>query len=614
MQTADSFDQSRSSEFWLFEQLSAEQIQQVIARTSTVTFKPNQVICAEGDFGDTMYIMLSGRVKITTIDASGNEIILNYLDIGDHFGELAILSGDRRTATATAMVTTELYELVREDFLYFLHHMPKFAANVSRAISRWLQNQAAGQRPLPIQSIALFRTTQLAGRMAFQLIEHWRPTAHWMTVVTDREDEWDEWLDALSPEQIADCGVGLVPFGDGEKVRIPATSEEHKVLIDLKTFDGTEKALNKAEQVWFAVAEQSFESTMARLPELTARHEQLEARTRMLWCYDEAQRPPVALNSPEVTKKPTTCLRCIAAANGRSEIVEGDARRLLRNLHGIEIGLALGGGGGRGLAHLGVLKAFDEHGIHFDRIAGTSVGALAAIFYAAGIPPEKTLAQVTGDMEPPKWIRWLPKHKQWFMLLAFRLGYLEKRFRKYLEDITLEEMFSRIYTVCVDLVRGREVIRETGDAVRAALESINHPGMGRPIMSGGEALVDGGVLVNLPANLLREKGCEFIVSVDIGSQLQSIFAGNTPDTPPEKMRKPGYFETLFRTTEVQMCNLASIHAAESDFLITPPTSQFAFEDFTAGKELFEVGYQATVDAIPELTKQLNELMASVEDD
>ncbi len=137
--------------------------------------------------------------------------------------------------------------------------------------------------------------------------------------------------------------------------------------------------------------------------------------------------------------------------------------------------------------------------------------------------------------------------------------------------------------------------------------------MVRPLMGQGEALVDGGVLTNLPANVLRERGCEFIVSVDIGSQLEARFAGNTPDTPPERMQRPGYFETLFRTTEVQMCNLATIHGAESDFLIKPKTSQFSFEDFTAGQALFDAGYEATIEALPKLTAEIEKLMWSVEE-
>lgn len=610
---AEGFDPGQSGEYWLFEQLSAEQVQQIVARAKRWTAEPNRVICLEGDPGDSMFIIVSGRVKITTVDGQGKEVLLNQLDVGDHFGELAILTGDRRSATASAVVTTELMELSGKDFLHFVHHMPRFAVNISRVISRWLFTQSAGLRPQPVQSVALFRFSELAQRLAFELTELWRPTVYWMTVVTDRAEAWEAWLDQRDPADLAEHGVGLVPFGDGEKIRIPATSMEHKVLIDLAGFEGCGKALDKAEQVWIALAPQDVDGVVDQFKKLLGRREHLENRTRFLWCYDSGQRPPAVLRSKELTRRPTACLRAAATEQGDCQIVAADTQRLLRNLQGVDIGLALGGGGGRGLAHLGVLKAFEEHGIHFDCIAGTSVGALAAIFYAAGIPPDETLEQVTGDMEPPRWLRWLPKHKQWFMLWAFRFGFLERRFRHYLEDVTLEEMFTSIYTVCVDLVRGREVIRDRGDAVRAALESINHPGMGRPLMGDGEALVDGGVLINLPANVLRERGCEYIVSVDIGSHLEARFAGNTPDTPPDEMRRPGYFETLFRTTEVQMSNLASIHGAESDFLIQPKTSQFSFEDFTAGQALFDAGYEATIEAIPKLTKEIEKLMWSVEE-
>jgi predicted acylesterase/phospholipase RssA len=83
-----------------------------------------------------------------------------------------------------------------------------------------------------------------------------------------------------------------------------------------------------------------------------------------------------------------------------------------------------------------------------------------------------------------------------------------------------------------------------------------------------------------------------------------MFAGNTPETHSGQMKKPGYFETLFRVTEVQMCSLAELHSSDCDFLITPPTSHFPFEDFTRGKELFDVGYQAGLDAVPRLLQEI----------
>jgi len=290
-------DRKPTDHFWLFEQLSDEQIDKVRARTNRLTVQPNEIICAEGDPGDCMYIMLSGRVKITAADDSGREVALNVLDIGDHFGELSILTGQPRAATATAIVTSDLLQLGREDFLYFLHHMPKFAANVSRTISRWLQNQAAGQRRQPIQSVALFRFASLSDRLAFDLVELWRPGCHWMTVVTDREDEWDRWLSRLTAEQLASCGIGLVPFGDGEKVRIPATSEEHKVLIDLAGFTGSDKALDKAERVWIATSPDCVEAAISSLKNVAMRHDHLERRLRFLWCYEQVARPPVELSS-----------------------------------------------------------------------------------------------------------------------------------------------------------------------------------------------------------------------------------------------------------------------------------------------------------------------------
>ena len=100
--------------------------------------------------------------------------------------------------------------------------------------------------------------------------------------------------------------------------------------------------------------------------------------------------------------------------------------------------------------------------------------------------------------------------------------------RKYLHDWQLEQLSIPFRAITVDLVQARTVVRQEGDAVRAILESINLPVVSRPILRDGMALVDGGVLNNLPADVLAENGDDFVVGVDVSSHVCSEFAGNHP--------------------------------------------------------------------------------------
>src|SRR5690606_12869761 len=189
---------------------------------------------------------------------------------------------------------------------------------------------------------------------------------------------------------------------------------------------------------------------------------------------------------------------------------------------------------------------------------------------------------------------------QWYMPGVFRLGLAAGKLRKYLLDYTFEQLLVPAQLVTVDLVSGEPRLRKTGDVLSAVLESINHPVFGRPILKNGEALVDGGVLMNLPVTALREANVNFSVAVDVSKQLAANFGGNTPETPTARMRQPGYINTLLRVTDVELKNLASLHGAQCDFLIAPNTSRFPFDDFSQCEGLVEAGRQAAEQALPAL--------------
>jgi predicted acylesterase/phospholipase RssA len=183
----------------------------------------------------------------------------------------------------------------------------------------------------------------------------------------------------------------------------------------------------------------------------------------------------------------------------------------------------------------------------------------------------------------------------------------ERKLRKYLHDWQLEQLQIPFLAITVDLVQVRAVVRQDGDAVRAILESINLPIVSRPILRDGMALVDGGVLNNLPADVLAENGVDFVVGVDVSSRVRNEFAGNRPDMPTVKMKNPSALDTLFRIFESLAHNMGKIRNRAVDFWIKPDTSHFGLAEFHRTAEIAAVGEAAALEAIPELTQRLIEL-------
>jgi NTE family protein len=179
--------------------------------------------------------------------------------------------------------------------------------------------------------------------------------------------------------------------------------------------------------------------------------------------------------------------------------------------------------------------------------------------------------------------------------------------RKYLYDWQLEQLSIPFNAVTVDLVQARTVVRQQGDAVHAILESINLPIVSRPILRDGMALVDGGVLNNLPADVLTENGADFVVGVDVSSHVRNAFAGNRPDMPTSKMRNAGTLDTLFRIFESQAHNIGKLRNRAVDFWIKPDTSCYGLAEFHRTSEIATAGVAAALATISELKQRLVDL-------
>jgi predicted acylesterase/phospholipase RssA len=265
--------------------------------------------------------------------------------------------------------------------------------------------------------------------------------------------------------------------------------------------------------------------------------------------------------------------------------------------------LALGGGAARGLAHLGALKALDREGIHFDLVAGTSSGALMGMAYCGGWRPDVALEELQRVLTPAKLFRAVPGGLRWYLWSNYRRSAWETMLRPYLGETRLEQLQVPLSVLAIDLIQGVQVVRDRGDAINALMEGINLPYLSRPIMRDGMALVDGGVLNNLPADVLPERGADFVVGIDVVAKLPPDFGGLGGS------KQPRILETLLRVTEVQAFGTAALRGNSIDLLITPDTSAYEFADFSRAKELAELGEKAALDVLPQLKQLLAELEA-----
>ena len=215
-----------------------------------------------------------------------------------------------------------------------------------------------------------------------------------------------------------------------------------------------------------------------------------------------------------------------------------------------KIGLALGGGGAKGIAHIPMLEVFDQYGIVPHRLAGTSIGAVIGSLYASGMSGadvRKVLDALTKSKDED-WLYSLRNEEvsRWFEFLDLRLGrgglinpdkigaFLGKR----LKVSSFEKLKIPLQVVAADLWSRKQVVFESGDLVTAVTASMAIPGLFEPVKYQGKVLVDGSVVNPLPYDLLFDD-CDVVVAID-------VLGERTPDSKSS----PGYFETSFNTLQI----------------------------------------------------------------
>jgi NTE family protein len=237
-----------------------------------------------------------------------------------------------------------------------------------------------------------------------------------------------------------------------------------------------------------------------------------------------------------------------------------------------KIGLALSGGGIRGVAHLGILQALSEKGIEFSRMSGTSAGAIAAAFFAQGYSPRETL-KIISDAPLFKQLR--PSFTSTGLLSILKVGSL---LRPLFPDNTFSKLKLPITVTAVDLSEGKVVYFNEGDLCTCLLASCCLPGIFKPITINGHMFVDGGVLNNFPVEPLIGE-CDFI----IGSSCNHLQAVGEIDS---------FLQMFDRAAMLAINGSTERNKSLCDVVIEPQgLGNYGIFDTKYAEEIFWLGYE-----------------------
>lgn len=246
-----------------------------------------------------------------------------------------------------------------------------------------------------------------------------------------------------------------------------------------------------------------------------------------------------------------------------------------------KIGLCLSGGGTRGFSYIGVFKAFEELGIKFDAVAGTSIGSMFAALYASGY----TSAELS---KMAKKIKMTDFKKSTLGFLPSKMDYLAGVLTGVLNVKKIEQLNIPCYAVAVDLKTGREIDFSSGDLVSIITGSCAIPGVYYPVKYRNFELIDGGTRNNIPADVLREHNCDFVVTIDCNSTR----GGGTNSS--------NFFSQFATSIGIMMVNNSRLGLELSDLIISPDLKDFNSMKLVGVEQMIKEGYFATMKMKKEL--------------
>ena len=260
-----------------------------------------------------------------------------------------------------------------------------------------------------------------------------------------------------------------------------------------------------------------------------------------------------------------------------------------------KVGLALGSGVARGLAHIGVLEVLQREGIPIDVIAGTSAGAAIGALYAQG----KDAEIIKGRVEGMGWRQIVS-----LVDLAFpKTGFIEgRKVKKWLKgiigDVAFEDLKKPLACIAADIMTGEEVVIDRGSVLEAVMVSISMPVIFSVVKWKNRYLVDGAVVNPVPVDVLKRMGADIVIAVNV------IPSPGRRIHQAEEFRKPNIISIIMQSIYIGSYSLVEASLEGADIVIEPEVAHIGTGDFHRADECIVLGEKAAQEAVPGIKKLL----------
>ncbi len=677
----------------IFEKLNWFDLQRIARKAIISDHKKGDVISREGNPPDFFFCLVSGRLQAYTDASDGGKDNVDFIHRGMHFGIISVLTGENHSMSFEAINDSVVLKVLKDDFQEILKSMPRLGVDLSEHLSRRIRRKVKGGKSIfesavisvysPVKGTG---SSTYASNLALSLKKETgkevlyvnifskgnvaskantiqdEATPRWKKPAIDLQSiigEHDTILESVIKD---DLPVDLlnVMFDSHDASLKDAigtfvstfVQDYHYVVVDLpnEMDEVVLEALTQSDMVHLITSDRKKDlGLIRRVVDRLETKLQGRFREERIRVIIRAFRPEVHITLEEINKQIDYHVYSTLPVLQQSDLTERiDVQSLTfvrshhrseyakavthiaRQIGGVSIGLALGGGAALGLAHIGVLRVLEEEDIPIDMITGSSMGALIGALWAVGNSSEqinkiacefKSKLSKLKLLDPPL----IP-------ISGLVRGKAIKRWlHKHLGDSTFYSAKIPLKVVAYDLTHREDLVIDGGLIVDAVLKSAAIPGVMKPIQEKDRVIIDGGVLNPLPSDVLAGHGIKKIIAVNVLRSPEDVSQG--ADIASEELKKskeipfrqapwhfikfriarvfvkmftPNISDIVIQTLQASEYVISEQNAQQADVLIHPDLVGIQWHELDRVEELIKRGEQATRDLLPEIKKLLED--------
>lgn len=554
----------------LFAGLEPVILKQIAEAAEWLSLPGGSTLFAAGEPSDAMYVVLSGCLGVFSADNRDRRRFMGRVVAGDTVGEMGLISGRPRSANVVALRDTELARLSNESFNRVFGQHPEAMRRLARLTVDRLelsQSRARGPRHGARTFAILPQSVEVdvggfASDFVKALSRFGRTELVWSVRAESHTSHWFH--------KIESANDFVVYVGDPTPGRwTNLCIRQADALLLLARADGNAGR-------WEALASPR-ESNMA------------PQRAELILIHDG-----------NITRGAAARWLAVQPGVPHHHITCGeDISRVARLLTGRGVGLVLSGGGARGFAHIGIVKALREARIPIDLVGGTSMGAILGAGVAQCWSVEELKERFHAAFVEAKPLRdyTLP----FVSLVSGRK--VTRLLRRDCGEIDIEDLPLTFFCVSSNLTTGHTEVHRRGLLWLWLRASVAIPGVLPPVVHKGEVLVDGGTMNNLPVDAMRELGRGPVIGVDVGADRAFTTDSEEVDVPLPwqlmswlrvRRNRPNIFQILWRSGMVNSSAMTAAHREKTDLLLQPPLAQIDMLNWSAFERAIATGYEYAV--------------------